>query len=144
MIYTMLKSTFVHIPPKQIVYRSFRKFSEEAFSNDLRANFRATQVGNFTFFNETLSNTFNKHAPVKMRFIQGNNKPHVSKALRKAIMKRSQLKNIFNKTKDPNDYVKYKRQRNYVVNLKQSKRKFFEKIELSNAPNSSKHFLDCL
>ena len=54
-------------------------------------------------------------------------------------MKRSRLNNIFNKTKNVNDYNNYKRQRNYVVNLnKQSKRKFFGK--LNNATNSSKDF----
>ena len=31
-------------------------------------------------------------------------------------MKRSQLKNKANKTKDPKDISKYKKQRNYVVN----------------------------
>ena len=140
MIYTMLKSTFAHIPPKQVVYCSFKNFSGEAFSKDLQANLMTSQGGNFSSFNEILSNTLRKHAPFKKRIIRGNNKPHINKELRKAIMKRSRLKNIYNKTKSADDYINYKRQRNYVVNLnKQSKRKFFKKIDQNNT-NSSKDF----
>ena len=62
--------------------------------------------------------------------LQGNNKPHINKSLRKAIMKRSRLKNIYNKTKNIDDYSNYKKQRNFVVNLnKQSKREFFKKVK---------------
>ena len=38
--------------------------------------------------------------------------------MRKAIMKRSKLKNNSNKTKDIKDVLKYKKQRYYVVKLK--------------------------
>ena len=38
------------------------------------------------------------HTPRKTKLLRGNHKPHVSKKLRKEIMKRSQLKSIANKT----------------------------------------------
>ena len=44
-----------------------------------------------------------KYAPKKKKQFRGNNKPHVNKMLRKAIMKRSKLKNKANKTKLPAD-----------------------------------------
>ena len=47
--------------------------------------------------------TLNKHAPKKTKIFRGNHKPHINKTLRKAIMKRSQLKNKANKTKDLKD-----------------------------------------
>ena len=59
--------------------------------------------------------TLNKHAPKKTKILRGNHKLHINKTLRKAIMKRSQLKNKANKMKDPKDNLKYKKQRNYVV-----------------------------
>ena len=52
--------------------------------------------------------TLDKHAPKKTKICRGN-MPHINKTLRKAIMKRSQLKNKENKTKNP--------QCNYVVKL---------------------------
>ena len=69
--------------------------------------------------------------------MQGNNKPHVNKSLRKAIMKRSRLKNIYNSTKNVNDYSNYKKQRNLVLNLsKPSRRQFFENIKTDTTFNS--------
>ena len=60
---------------------------------------------------------FNKHAPRKTKIFRGNHKPHINKTLRKAIMKRSQLENKANKTKDPKDILNYKNQLNYVIKL---------------------------
>ena len=58
-----------------------------------------------------------KHAPRKTKLLRGNHKFHVSKKLRKEIMKRSQLKNIANKTGEDIDLHKFWKQRNQVVNL---------------------------
>ena len=45
-------------------------------------------------------------------------------------MKHSQLKNKANKTKDPKDILKYKKQRNYVLKLNnQSKREHFDSLK---------------
>ena len=49
-----------------------------------------------------------KHAPNKTKIFRGNHN-HINKTLRKAIMKRSQLKNKANKMKDPKDILKYKK-----------------------------------
>ena len=60
---------------------------------------------------------FDKHAPKKTKIFQGSHRPHVNKILRKAIMKRSQLKNELNKTNDPKDILKFKKQHNHVLKL---------------------------
>ena len=140
LIYTMLKQTFVHIPPKVVSYRSYRKFSEEAFKEELKTNLgNYTHSGSFRSFNKTLEATLDKFAPYKKRILRGNNKPHVSKVLRKAIMKRSRLKNIYNRTRKAEDFQRYTKQRNYVTNLnKREKRQFFK--NLGNDTDSSKKF----
>ena len=61
--------------------------------------------------------TLDKHAPKKTKIFPGNHKPRINKTLIKAIMKRSQLHKKANKTKDPKDISKYKKQSNYVVKL---------------------------
>ena len=54
---------------------------------------------------------------------------HFNKNLRKQKMTRSRLKNKANKLKNPSDIVKFKRQRNLVVNLnKEAKFQYFEKL----------------
>ena len=69
-----------------------------------------------------------KHAPKK--WIRGNNKPHITKPLRQAIMKRSKLTNKANKTKLLIDIRNYKKQRNYVVNLiKNAKFEYFSRYD---------------
>ena len=74
--------------------------------------------------------TLNKHAPKKTKVFRGNHKPYINKTLRKAIMKRSQLKNKANKTKYPKDISKYKKQRNYMVKLNnQSKQEHFDRFK---------------
>ena len=59
----------------------------------------------------------NKHAPVRTKFLRANNRPHVTKELRLAIMKRSKLKHIANKSNNPDDMAGYRCQRNIVVNM---------------------------
>ena len=49
----------------------------------------------------------------------------MNKILRNAIMKRSQLKNKANKTKSVDGLIKYKKQRNLVVNLNKNCKKEF-------------------
>ena len=46
----------------------------------------------YSNFEKTFIATLNKHAPKKIKTFQGNQKSHINKTLRKAIMKRSQLK----------------------------------------------------
>ena len=70
--------------------------------------------------------TLDKHAPKKTKIFRRDHKLHIIKT-RKAIMKRSQLKNNANKTKDHKDILKYKKQRNYVVKLNsQCKEDYFD------------------
>ena len=62
--------------------------------------------------------------------VRGNHKPHINKELRKAIMKRSRLKNKANKTKKPIGISNL--QRNYVVNLnKKAKFEYFSPLNVS-------------
>ncbi|XP_057294723.1 uncharacterized protein LOC130623269 [Hydractinia symbiolongicarpus] len=55
----------------------------------------------------------------------------MNKALRQAIMKRSQLKNRVNKTKNTSDIISFNKQRNYVVKLnKLAKLDYFSKLNI--------------
>ena len=72
--------------------------------------------------------------------MRGNQKPHIDENLRKAIMKRSQLKNKANKTKQLEDITKYKEQRNLADKLnRESKTQYFDNIQTSK---NSKPFWD--
>ena len=46
----------------------------------------------YSKFAKEFIDTLNKHAPKKTKLFRGNQKPHVNKVLRSAIMKRLRLK----------------------------------------------------
>ena len=82
-----------------------------------------------------LKSTYTKIEPVKVTKIRGNTKPHINKVLRKEIMKRSRLKNKANKSKNVDDFKKYKTQRNLVTNLNKKLKKSYFKTKLPKGKN---------
>ena len=140
LIYGVLKTTYEFRPPIKQAYRSFKKFSPKKFRSDLSHRLQLAHSGSFLSFNDTLTETLDEHAPPKTRVLRGNHKPHVNKALRKAIMKRSQLKNRANRSGIKEDYENYKKQRNIVSKMnKQSKKRFFAKLD-QNGQKGNKGF----
>ena len=130
MIYTMFKSTYYREPPKMKTYRCFKKFSQEDFLRDLYFNLN-TNIFSYDYrnFEAIFTSTLESYASIKQRVIRGNDKPFVSNKMRKEIMLRSRLKGIANKSKLPEDYSRYKVQRNKVVALnKKNKKEFFSNL----------------
>ena len=62
----------------------------------------------------------------------------MTKALRKAIMHRSKLKNIFHKTRAKEDWNNYKKQRNFCVNLHNTKKDCFQKLNINYLTDNQK------
>ena len=91
MILTILKSTFPKVSPKQIVYRKFKNFDLNNFKNEIRTKMQL--MDKYETFDEEFLKVLNKHAPLKKTFTRANHAPYMTKDLRKAIMKRSQLEN---------------------------------------------------
>ena len=125
LICTMLKSTYTKMEPKFFSKRCFKNFSEQSFLQDLKQGLSNT--GNFSDFNNEFKNTLNNNAPIKSSKVRGNTKPHVNKILRKEIMKRSNLKNIANKSGKIDDKKRYKIQRNVVTKLNKKLKKLILK-----------------
>ena len=66
LIYTVLKSTFVKVPPKEVKYRCYKRFSEINFLQDLSENLNSYQVGNMNYdIFELFFPLLNKHAPLE-------------------------------------------------------------------------------
>ena len=57
------------------------------------------------------------HVPIKKKTIRANNGPFMTKALRKAIMQRSKLRNKYNKERSEENLRAFKRKRNECVKL---------------------------
>ena len=83
----MLKSCFQNTEPKLLNYRDLKSFSPKAFEEDLSEPL--IDCGDsYGKFDNIFTSKLNKHAPKKRKRVRGNNKLHINKELRKAIMKR--------------------------------------------------------
>ena len=133
MIYTMLKSTYTRLEPKNLRNRSYKDFYEECFLQDLQHGL--SNNGNYSDFNNEFKEILNHHAPIKQTKVRGNTKPDINKALRKEIMKRSRLKNKANKSGKEDDKRLYKIQRNKVTKLNNKLKKTYFKQKLPKGNN---------
>ena len=62
------------------------------------------------------------YAPLKKKYIRGNNSPFMNRILSKEIMKRSRLRNKFLESKSEADRKNHVKQRNYRVSSQENKK----------------------
>jgi len=136
LIYTVLSSTYTKLPPKLITYRSYHNFEQSDFLNTLSEEILRMRSfeWNYETFEFLFEAVLDRHAPVKSKMIRGNEKPHMNKELKKEIMKRSRLRNIYKQSKNASDLRAYRLQRNLVTKLnKTAKLMHFKKaLQASN------------
>ena len=79
LIYTVLRSTYSKAPPREIIYRNYRLFSEQNFLADLSEKFhngtKSLSVNDGSFVKD-YTTVLDKHAPLKRKTIRGNEKHH--------------------------------------------------------------------
>ena len=122
--------------PKVLSKRCFQNFSKHSFLQDLKQGLSNT--GNFRMnLTNDYKNTLNIHAQIKTSKVCGNAKPHVSKILRKEIMKRSNLEKHDQAKLDQSiksgkieDKKRYKIQRNVATKLNKKFKKAYFKEQL--------------
>ena len=72
---------------------------------------------------------FNKHAPLKQKYVRANDAPFINKELRKQHMKRSRLRKYYLKHKTDESHCAYKKQRNICVSLlRETKKQYYENL----------------
>ena len=81
--------------PKEMIYRNFKKFNEKDFKEEICGRLSTELVDNYSSFENVFTDVLNRHASIKKKVIRASEAPYVTKALRKAIMKRSQLEKIY-------------------------------------------------
>ena len=85
----MLRSTFAKGKPKKLFYRCYRKFEYKKFEEELQK--QLLSVSDFPLFQFAFKVILNQFALFKQKRIRNKNQPFMTKTLRKAIMKRSEL-----------------------------------------------------
>ena len=91
----MLKTTFAKEGSKKVTYRNYKQFQWETFEKDLTSSLRNCN-GEYENYEQNFIKVLNTHASKKVKISKGNHKPRYYKNFRKAIMKRSRLKNKAN------------------------------------------------
>ena len=86
LIFSLLKTFFTKMPPNKLRYRKYNSFDKIRFLKNVSSLREKT---NYTEWENQFFRVLNRHAPLKLKEISRNNKPFVTKTLRKAIMKRS-------------------------------------------------------
>ena len=72
------------------------------------------------------------HAPTKQGVVRGNNQPFTSKALSKAFMHTSKLKDLYDKNPTEFNISDCKKQRNFCVGLlAREKKKYYNNLDLT-------------
>ena len=127
----MLRSTFAKGKPKKMFYRCYKNFDNKNFEEELQK--LLLSVSDFESFHFTFKVILNQLAPLKQKLKRNNNQPFMTKTLRKAIMKRSKLRNNFNEQRNIENWSEYKRRRNLSSNLlKQSKKRRLSNLNLKD------------
>ena len=148
MVSACLRLKIPRLKPKKLTYRSMKNYDKQTFLKEL-----AHELVNLSFldvnnsYNDLISiftRLLDKHAPIKSKFIRGNQASFMSKKLSKAIMKRSSLRSTFLKDKSSLNRLNYKKQRNLCSRLrKEAINKDFEQANVETNRNS-KRFYDLI
>ena len=130
---TVLKDNFKKLDPRIATYRDYRKFSCEVFGTDLCTILETSRksVDSLEFDINNILSLLNLHAPLKRKYIRGNESPFMNKSLKKEIMQRTRLRNKFLKNRNLHNRQAYNKQRNLCVRLvRESKNKYFENLDV--------------
>ena len=129
LVITVFKTTIPNDKPKEILYRDYKNFDAQSFNEELTNAYASNDTSNYSSFYNVYMEILHKHAPQKKKVVRANHAPYVSKKLRKAIMKRSCLKNSYYKNQNDESLREYKRHKNYCSRLyKKEKKQYFNSL----------------
>ena len=134
MVVTVMMTNFQKLEPKIINYRNYRYFSNDRFREKVTSELSKVVLENsdkcFNKFLDVCKEALNMYAPLKKKYIRGNNSPFMNRILSKEIMKRSRLRNKFLKSKSEADKKNYVKQRNYCVSLlRRTKKEYYGNLD---------------
>ena len=130
MVITVMKMSFKKHSPIERHYRDYKYFDRTKFKNNLNEKL-SEGISNYESFETTFIEVLNKHAPLKKKLLRANHAPYITKTLRKAIMRRSQLETKYLKTKTQTNLKLYKKHNNFCSTLyKRERRKYYESLDM--------------
>ena len=141
---SVLKMRFPKLPPRIISCKDFSNYHNANFINSLtEILFEGENTESFVkdpdCFYKVCTEVLNQHAPRKKKYVRGNNKRFMNKALSKAIMQRTKLRNKFLKDPSAENKFSYNKQRNWCVSLlRKEKKKYFANLNEKDITDNKK------
>ena len=138
LVTTVLNLKYVKSEPKEVTYRKYKNFDLDNFQRDLFVVF-SSGCDDYDTFESMFLSTLNLHAPLKKKVIRSNQTPYMTKALRKAMMKRQELQTKYFKSKSVEDLKNFRKQNNYASRLyKKEKKRFYNSLDNKNLLDNKK------
>ena len=139
MVITVFKLKFGKQKPKIMHYRDYKNFNKDSFENELKLH--SHSCTSYGMFEKVFLEVLELHAPQKQKYLRANEVPYMTRSLRKAIMRRSQLESKFLKSKSDLDRRTYRSQKNFVSKLyKKERKKFFQNLDLKSTLSDNRKF----
>ena len=139
MKYFYFITTFPKAKPTILYYRDYKNFDLYNFRTELRDQLSRISEKDYFQFELTFLKVLEQHAPMKQKVLRANNKPYMTKALRKAIMRRSTLKTKYLRTKTDENLKAFKKQKNFTNRLAKKERvKYFANLDLNKYTDNVK------
>ena len=93
LIVTALKSLLRKGNAKTKLYQDYNSFNMDQFKEDLDNSLKNNSITEYFHFQNIVLEILHKHAPIKKNILRCNDNPFMTKALRKAVMHRKNLRN---------------------------------------------------
>ena len=97
-----------------VFYRDHKKFQGNKFAKDLTHELRNIKNSSYSQLEKAFVTALEKHVPLQKKQLRLNHSRFTTKALRKAIMTPSSLKNINNKNRSYDNWGKYKKTKKFL------------------------------
>ena len=118
-----------------------KKFDYSAFREALNKELLKYDLSNIEYdtFQEIIVSLLNIYALLKKKYLRANHASFVTKELRKAVMQKTGLRNIYLKQCTEATKVAYNQQRDKCASiLKKSKRSYFESVDVKFVKDNEK------
>ena len=138
LVTTIMKFHYSRSNKRTMFYRDYKNLDTDDFNSTLKDRLGSLEELNYKHFQLCFLKLLNEQAPIKKKYLRGNTQSFMTKALRKALMNRSRRRNIYNQHNTTENWHRFKKQRNFCVNLLKKAKKVsmhgnnIDKIELSN------------
>ena len=125
LVLTVSKTAIPKGNPRKITYRDYKKLDSLKFTNELKNVLTIENIDNCIKIAEKFLEVLDKYAPLKEKLLRANYASYVSKALRKAIMRRYYLEKVHFKNRTEKSLRAFKKQKNFCSRLYKKERKNF-------------------